>query len=440
MSVLRHPAALAAPPAGVRINLGSVCAEVKVSFQHLADATATSKASMWRLATENHWPAGFDQAELRAQIEALLLARGATPDQLATVWHAHTRRPPGAGPRTTDSFGRPLDVLGQRLPPEPKAPRAPRALRGNPQPNPKDTDMLLAKQVLRPEARKHFALFTNPFDGEVTSAQEMYVNAEIRFIREACWQAATAGRFVALVGESGAGKTTLLADLKERIATDRKPTVVIEPSVLGMEGSDARGKQLRAGDILTAIIMTLQPGATVAQSSERRTRQAEALLAGSTTAGNSHCLLIEEAHALPVSTLKHLKRLHERMRLHGRKPMLGILLLGQPELLDTLSDKRHDVREVVQRVEVVVLQPLDHDLQSYLEFRCQAVDRKLASLMSPCAVNALRARLTVLRQGVRNSAVSMCYPLAVNNLVIAALNEAAIQGVPLVNRDVVEAL
>jgi type II secretory pathway predicted ATPase ExeA len=416
----RNTIDMATPPAGTRLMLATVAAEVGVSFTDLERATGASRSAVFRIAAENRWPAGYDVAQIKGAIEALLAERGATAAQLATVWQAHRR-----GARTdpmTDTHGKPLP--------------------GSPnfkQPQPKDTDMLLAKQTLTAEARKHFALFTNPFDGEVTASEEMYQNGEIRFVREACWQAAIGGRFVALVGESGSGKTTLLADLKERIATDRKSTIVIEPSVLGMEGSDSRGKQLRSGDILTAIIMTLVPSTPVAQTSEKRTRQAEALLAGSTTAGNTHLLLIEEAHALPISTLKHLKRLHERMRLHGRKPMVGILLLGQPELLDTLSDKKHEVREVVQRVEVVVLRPLDHDLRNYLAFRAKVAGRELGTLINDEAVDAIRDRLTVLKQGVRNSAVSMVYPLAVNNLLIACLNEAAENGVPVVTRDVVEA-
>jgi type II secretory pathway predicted ATPase ExeA len=299
---------------------------------------------------------------------------------------------------------------------------------------------LLPKQTLSSTARKHFSLFANPFDGEVCSTDQMYVNAEIRYVREACWQAATAGRCVAVVGESGSGKTTLVGDLRERVNADRKPVFVIEPSVLGMEETDAKGKALRAGDILTAIVMTLAPQLAVAQTSEKRARQAEQLLASSATVGNSHVLLIEEAHALPVSTLKHLKRLHERMRLHGRKPMLGILLLGQPELLATLSDSRHEVREVVQRLEVVQLRPLDHELAGYLEFRCRAAGRELSTLMDAGAVDALRARLTVLRQGARNSAVSLVYPLAVNNLATAAMNLAAQLNEPLITADVVHAL
>lgn len=403
----------------------ATCRALQVSYGDLEHATDVSRGALWNLLTRGHWPRGHDADDLRQRVEGLLRERGASALQLATLW-----RPESAAPRNPN--GR-ADAHAQS--------RRARDLRRRPPINPpEDTDMLLAKQTLTPAARKAFALFANPFDGEVTCSEQMYTNAEIRFVREACWQAATAGRFVAVVGESGSGKTTLLADLKERVHTDRKPVVVIEPSVLGMEETDSRGKVLKAGDILTAIVMTLAPQASVAQTSEKRARQAERLLAGSTTAGNSHLLLIEEAHALPIATLKHLKRLHERMRLNGRKPMMGILLLGQPELMATLSDSRHEVREVVQRVEMVQLHPLDHELGGYLEFRCKSAGRELGTLMDQAAVDALRARLTVLRQGVRNSAVSLVYPLAVNNLVTAALNMAAELSEPLITADVVRAL
>jgi type II secretory pathway predicted ATPase ExeA len=435
-----------APPPGVKLNVGAVMAKLGVSFTDLQLATGLSRGAAWNLVAENRWPVGYEADDIKRAAADLLAARGASPLQLATLWHAYRRCEARSLPDTTNVRGQALEGPPRPVPPAPPrpVPIPPIARRssakGKPSTEPKDTDMLLAKQTLTAAARKQFALFSNPFDGEVTCSEEMYTNAEIRFVREACWQAATGGRFVAVVGESGSGKTTLLADLKERIHTDRKPVVVIEPSVLGMEETDSRGKVLKAGDILTAIVMTLQPGISVAQTSEKRTRQAEQLLAASTMAGNSHLLLIEEAHALPIPTLKHLKRLHERMRLNGRKPMIGILLLGQPELMATLSDSRHEVREVVQRVEMVQLQPLDHELAGYLTFRAKAAGRELDTLMDAPAVDALRARLTVLRQGVRNSAVSLVYPLAVNNLVTAALNKAVELGEPMVSADVVRAL
>ena len=56
--------------------------------------------------------------------------------------------------------------------------------------------MLLPKQTLSEAARKQYALFTNPFDGEVTSDAEMFLNGEIRFVHETAWQAAVGGRMV----------------------------------------------------------------------------------------------------------------------------------------------------------------------------------------------------------------------------------------------------
>ena len=428
------------PPPGTRLALGSVLAAAGITLADAALATGVPRTTLFRGMTENRWPAGTDMASLRGALDEAMRSRGVTAELITRAWQAHQRGAHGAALNPLLRVVPPPPARPAPAPKTPNPPKAAKAAKTNPSTSTdKETPMFLAKQSLQPEARRAFGLALNPFDGEVTCADEMYVNAELRFIRECCWQASINGRFVAVVGESGAGKTTLLADLKERIATEKRPTLVIEPSVLGMEGSDARGKVLKSGDILTAICMTLAPNTAVPQTSEKRTRAAERLLVSSTTAGNTHLLLIEEAHALPISTLKHLKRLHERMRLNGRRPMVGILLLGQPELVDTLTERNYEVREVVQRVELVRLQPLDHDLKGYLAHRCKLASKRLDELMDEGAVEALRARLTVLQQGVRNTAVSMVYPLAVNNLVIRCLNEAASLGAELITRDVVEA-
>lgn len=300
----------------------------------------------------------------------------------------------------------------------------------------KEEPMLLPKQTLTALACQKFRLFSNPFDGDVTSDAEMFLNGEIRFVREAAWQAAVGGRFVAIVGESGAGKTTMLDDLKEQILKEHKPLVFIEPSVLGMEDNDTRGKSIKASGIQTAIVMTLDPLEPVAQSDEKRTRQVKRMLEESTTSGRSHLLVIEEAHSLPIPTLKHLKRLHERMRM-GRRPMLGILLLGHPELEDKLN--RFDVREVSQRCQVARLCHLGADLPAYLQFRAANAGRKLEEFISPDGVDELRTRLTV-SAGAGNEPVSLLYPLNVNNWMAAALNTAAGLGAPRVDRDVIRAV
>lgn len=303
----------------------------------------------------------------------------------------------------------------------------------------KEVPMLLPKQTMSTDARKRFGLFVNPFEGEVTCDAEMFVNGEIRFVREAAWQAAIGGRFVAIIGESGAGKTTILDALKYQVRKERKPVVFIEPSVLGMEDSDTKGKTLKSAAIQTAIVMTLDAMEGVARSDEKRTRQVKRMLQDSTSQGRSHLLVIEEAHSLPIPTLKHLKRLWEKSRMESDgdkyyKSMLGVLLLGHPELEQKLN--RFDVREVMQRCEPVRLPHLGEDLSGYLRFRAETIGRKLDEFITQDGIDALKTRLTVAG-GDQGGKVMLMYPLNVNNWMIAALNAAAGLGAPRIDRDVI---
>lgn len=296
--------------------------------------------------------------------------------------------------------------------------------------------MLLPKQSISPAAREKFALKVNPFDGDVTCDAEMFINGEIRFVRETTWQTALAGGFLAIVGESGAGKTTMLDDLKDKVLREHRPLVFMEPSVEGMEDSEAKGKGIRSADIHAAIVLSLDAAASVAQSSEKRSRQVRRMLEESTASGRSHLLVVEEAHALPVTTLNHLKRLHEKMRL-GRKNMLGVLLLGHPELERKLQ--RYDVREVMQRCQVLRLHPLGADLAAYLAVRCASAGRKVDEFITPDGVDEMRTRLMSPTVGDQAPA-SLLYPLNVNNWMTAALNTAAELGAPVIDRDVVGAV
>lgn len=399
------------PP--ISLNLKAVATTLHLGVRALAKATGMGRTPIHQLLNTGAWPVRakrepIEQALLQACREA-----GATPAQLDTLFMPSV------------VFTTPVSID-----PVSAAPTTP-----TPEENP---DMLLPKQSLTRDAQRAFEMFMNPFDGEVSSAQEMFLNAEFRYCREACWQAANHGRFVAVIAQSGAGKTTLLGDLQERILAEHKQVVVVKPSVLGMEDNDRTGKTLKASGIMDAVIYTLDALETPRQTMEAKTRQLQRMLEDSTKAGNVHLLVIEEAHGLPINTLKHLKRLHE-MRM-GRKPLLGILLLGQQELRDKLSANRHDVREVAQRCEIVDLLPLDSDLKAYITLRLARANKLLADVMDDAAVDAIRTRLTVnpqTRQGERSQPISFVFPLAVNNFVTAALNTAAALGVPRVTRDVV---
>lgn len=299
-----------------------------------------------------------------------------------------------------------------------------------------EENMLLKKQVLFPATKKAFGLFRDPFaDDALQGSEDVFTTADIRYVREALYQTAKNGGFMAVIGESGAGKSTLRRDLIDRINSENAPVIVIEPYIIAMEDNDVKGKTLKAASIAEAIINTIAPLEGVKRSQEARYRQLHRVMKDSSNAGYHHVLIIEEAHSLPIPTLKHLKRFFELES--GFKKLLSIILIGQPELAVKLSERNREVREVVQRCEVVELLPLDSGLEAFLSFKLERAGKKLADVMDDGAIDAIRARLSN-QVGGRKHAVSLLYPLAVSNLAIAAMNLAAEIGVPVVNADVVK--
>lgn len=297
----------------------------------------------------------------------------------------------------------------------------------------KDEIMLLAKQALFPATKKHFGLFRDPFAEDIRSAEDVFTSADVRYVREALFQTAKHGGFMAVVGESGAGKSTLRRDLLDRINQENAPIIAIEPYIIAMEDNDLKGKTLKASHIAEAIITTLAPLESVKRSPEARFRQLHRVLKESSRSGYSHVLIIEEAHSLPVPTLKHLKRFFELE--DGFKKLLSIVLVGQPELKLKLSERNTEVREVVQRCEIVELAPLDAELERFVEHKLERVGKKISDIFEEDAFLAVRQRLVAVNR--QKQSTSLLYPLAVGNLLTAAMNLAESLGIPKVNGQVV---
>ena len=296
--------------------------------------------------------------------------------------------------------------------------------------------MLLRKQTLTPAAKKHFRLFKNIFDEPIRSAAELFNNGDINYVRESMWQAAKGNSsFIAVVGQSGAGKSTLRRELNDRIEREREPTIVIEPYPTGMEDNDLKGKTLKASHIAESILATLAPSTNAKRSPEARFRQIHNLLKESSRAGHHHLLIIEEAHSLPIPTLKHLKRFLELE--NGFTPLLSIILIGQDELKIKLAENNPEVREVVQRCEIVTLEPFTQtSLVDYLKHRCKSVDRKLEDFIDESGLDAICTKLT-RNVGRKNQHESLLSPLAVGNLITGAMNVAAELGAPVITGDLV---
>lgn len=264
----------------------------------------------------------------------------------------------------------------------------------------------------------HFKLRFHPFQDDVRGPNDIYVSRSQKYIRESIYHAAKASGFIAVVGQSGSGKTTLKQDFCDRVARGHEHIVVIQPRI-------EQKKKLSAVHISNAIVCDLTSEKPV-MNLEGKARQVRRILTGSSRAGNRHVLMIDEAHNLTIETLKDLKQFWEMD--DGFNRLLGIVLIGQPELGEKLDERRnYEAREVIRRCEVATLEPLNGNLEEYLAFKFKRVDRNLADIFEDDAFDAIRKRLT-MRHRTGGELLSELYPLSVHNVVIKAMNEAANTG------------
>ena len=361
-----------------------------------------SPTSVWRL-LKKHQPPQHRRAEFLEKLRATLRGMGATEDDI----------------------GNAMAALGTRPAPATSEPE---------QTEEKDDTMALRHHTLSQQARQAFGIFRDPF-AQPEQPEDVYLSPSIRYAREALYQAATHGNFLALVGESGSGKSTLRRELIERLERDNGDVIVIQPYVLTMAQTDnGAGKPLRTSHIIESILHALEPSTSTSSSPEVLARRVHEALQRSSRAGNRHCLIIEEAHDLHPQTLKALKRFYELE--DGMRRLLSIILIGQTELALRLSTSAADVREVVQRIDVVTLGALE-DVEAFLRFRMKSAGVDADAIFEKDAYRAIKDRLLVSRDN-RGVAIDMAYPLAVSNLTAACINEAAAMGFDRVDADLVD--
>lgn len=286
--------------------------------------------------------------------------------------------------------------------------------------------------MLSLQARKQFKIVADPFAGDVTKVDDVYMSDDTRFIAEYLYQTARVGGMVALIGESGSGKTTIRRYAIDRMQSEGQKVRIIIPRCIDKS-------RLSATSICDAIILDCSeehPKRTL----EAKARQIEKILTNSSRAGWSHVLMIEEAHDLHVQTLKYLKRFWELE--DGFKKLLAIVLIGQPEMKGKLDEaKNWEAREVIRRMEVLELEPLasGKEIAAYLDVKFARLGRERNSIITDDGCEALALKL---RRQTRNQqqVYSVAYPLLVNNWTRKAMNLAAELGNAVVNADVVNSL
>ena len=80
----------------------------------------------------------------------------------------------------------------------------------------------------------------------------------------------------------------------------------------------------------------------------------------------------------------------------------------------------------------------------YLQHRFQAAGLDLSAIVEPAAVDALMQALTITQRygssAAETQVISLTHPLVANNLLTAAINQAALLGAPRVTADLVRAV
>lgn len=182
------------------------------------------------------------------------------------------------------------------------------------------------------------------------------------------------GGFVQLTGEVGTGKTTLVRALLEQLPKSVDLALVFNPKLSPLEFVAAICDELAITyDQATASLKTL-------------TDALNDKLLQNYLDGRRTVLIIDEAQALSVEVLEQIRLLTNLET--TREKLLQIILIGQPELRETLS--RDEMRQLAQRItDIYHLAPLDQrEIRNYLTHRLTIAGAKKL-LYDDAAVKAI---------------------------------------------------
>jgi len=279
--------------------------------------------------------------------------------------------------------------------------------------------------MLNPRTLKHFKLFRDPFVNDIREKKDIYLSQEHVFLREMLLDAARYQGFVAAYGGVGCGKSTIRKLVIQTLMTEG--VQVIYPVIIDKS-------RIYPGSLLDAIIFDIseeKPKRTL----EQKTRQALNMLKCRTQAGLRQALFIEESHMLVPTAFKAVKQLYELE--DGFKRMLGIILIGQNELMARMDETRHpELREVSRRVTLAEITGLsDEDLPLYLKHKFIRIGKKADEVFADDAYAEISRYFLMKKDNKRAR-----YPLNVHRLTAGAMNFAAELGEKTVTAEVIRSL
>jgi MSHA biogenesis protein MshM len=276
-------------------------------------------------------------------------------------------------------------------------------------------------------AQRRFGLRWDPFLNEIHGVSDIYPMKEAEDALEYMKRIALFQGFGALVGEVGTGKTLLLRKLEEQLASDHVRFVQVR---------NTDKVNLKPRHILETIVFDLTGTPHGGgKSMEQMSRIVRGLLADAEKEDQRVCLVIDDAQQIPRVTLRSLKQLYDLDK--GFRRSLGILLLGQLELLEAMRDPR--LRETTNRCGYMLMQGLAQPktFEGYLKFKLERAGGDFEKIVDPGCMKEIRMHATVSWDWC-GERYQMAPELRVQNLMARLLNTADRLGEARITREIVD--
>jgi type II secretory pathway predicted ATPase ExeA len=234
-------------------------------------------------------------------------------------------------------------------------------------------------------------LSKDPFTNELESHTDVFSSRQHGFVYQKMLDAAANQKFLGIYGPVGSGKSVIKNLFIDQLNKE-KNYMISEP--LMIERSKCRPAALC--DSMVEDFMYGMGGISALgkmrspRTLEAKNRLVRAVLANHTSRGKRAVLVIDEAHELPLDTMKALKRFHEHQ--NGFKKMLAIIIIGQEELFHELN-KDYRVREVTARIDLIELKHIGNVLPDYMKFKIEKAGRDVNEVFTPAALEEMNRKL-----------------------------------------------
>lgn len=267
-------------------------------------------------------------------------------------------------------------------------------------------------EALTFECLEKFGLRQDPFRNEITSASDFYWNRELKKMEKEILEAIERKKFVALIGEVGSGKTMLMQMIRRDL---KKRTKLIWVT-------NIHKRRLGPNHIIDAINMELSgTHKSLSGSMEARMKKVIDGIKMGRDDWFNYCVVIDDAHQLPEYTLRSLKQLYDLQ--FGFDRLMGIILLGQLEMMDIMMDAR--LRETAQRCAIYLMQGMSKpgQVEQYIKFKVEKVGGDVDKIFERKIFEAIRKNFSFeIHYGRRK--YKICPFLRVQNYVAHLMNEA----------------